>query len=85
MRDLSPTIVGATWQKEGDWAALDLVITPGRFCCVIVTFRGVPPPVLPVASDEGVGRAVVPQCRLLGALQLRDDPLREGLSELPPN
>ena len=44
---VSPAIVGATWQKEGDWAALDRVITLGRFCCVIVTLCGVPPPGAP--------------------------------------
>jgi hypothetical protein len=65
--------------KRGQ-AALDQVGTSGTFCCVIITF--VTPPLLPVASDEGVGRAVLAERRLLHALQLGDDPLRERLPEL---
>src|SRR5204863_5324392 len=38
----------------------------------------------PVAPDEGVRGAVVPERGLLGALQLGDDPLRERLPELHP-
>src|ERR1043166_2297512 len=39
-------------------------------------------PLLRVAADEGVGRAVVPERRLLDAPQLGGDPLRERLPEL---
>src|SRR5579885_991368 len=36
----------------------------------------------PVAPDQRVGRAVVPQVRLAGALQLGDDPPGQDLAEL---
>src|SRR3954447_14597626 len=36
----------------------------------------------PIAADQCVGRGVVRERRLLGRLQLRDDPLRELLAQL---
>src|SRR5215510_13570035 len=49
-----------------------------------VTGRSAPCPPLPVSPDQGVGRRVVRELRLLVRLQLARDPLREHLAELDP-